>query len=111
MSVRERAEFLKLKNKAARERWIRAQGIQQSSRTFDRSIASAIQEGDVVIGMPKEAVRESWGDPELVEVAGSTNSGNERWKYSREIASADGYQTEERLIYFERGRVVGWERR
>ena len=60
--------------------------------------------------MSKQAVRESWGEPEAIEVAGNPVFGNERWRFIEQIASSEGYQTEGRMIYFEGGRVVGWER-
>jgi hypothetical protein len=68
-----------------------------------------IEKNDVSVGMSQKAVTESWGDPDLVEVAGDPIYGNERWRYSRYISSNDGYNKQVRVIYFESGRVVGWE--
>jgi hypothetical protein len=111
MSNRERSEFLKMKDTSSRSRWVQAKGISEDRNRFSRSIASAVEEGDVVVGMPKEAVKESWGDPENVEVAGNPQMGNERWTYTRYISSVEGYQREERVLYFEKGNVIGWEKK
>jgi hypothetical protein len=35
--------------------------------------------------------------------------GYERWNYHRFTPGSDGYQKENRVVYFESGRVVGWE--
>ena len=61
--------------------------------------------------MSKRAVQESWGEPERIEVAGNPTYGNERWKYSTYVSSTEGFNEEERMIYFEGGRVVGWNKR
>lgn len=111
MSSRERAEFLKMRDTSARRRYVQAKDIREDRSRFTRTIASAIDDGDVALGMPKDAVRESWGDPELVEVAGNPALGNERWTYTRYLSSTEGYQREERVIYFEGGSVIGWERK
>ncbi|HEX4923688.1 MAG TPA: hypothetical protein VFV50_06365 [Bdellovibrionales bacterium] len=111
MTAKERAEFLSMRDSSARRRWVQAKGIREDRGRFSRNIASVIEDGDITLGMPKEAVRESWGDPETVEVAGNPTFGNERWIYTRYISSVEGYQREERIIYFEGGQVVGWERK
>jgi hypothetical protein len=111
MSAKERGEFLAMKDTSARRRWVQAKGIREDQNRFSRNIASVIEDGDITLGMPKEAVRESWGDPESIEVAGNPSLGNERWIYTRYMSSVEGYQREERVIYFERGQVIGWERR
>ena len=53
---------------------------------------------------------ESWGEPEAVEVAGSQLYGNEKWVYTEYVPSSEGYQKEERVVIFEGGKVVGWQR-
>jgi hypothetical protein len=110
MSAKERAEFLRMKDASARKRWVQAKGIKEDRSRFPSSITAAVEDGDIALGMPKEAVKESWGDPELMEVAGNPNLGNERWTYTRYLSSAEGFQEEHRIIYFEGGQVIGWER-
>ncbi len=111
MSPKERSEFLKIRDTSARRRYVQAKDIREDRARFSRNIASVVEDGDVSLGMPKDAVRDSWGDPELVEVAGNPALGNERWTYTRYLSSTEGYQREERVIYFEGGAVIGWERR
>lgn len=73
-----------------------------------REFASLIQEKDIAIGMDRESVRESWGDPREVHVAGNPSRQNERWTYVEFLPSPDGYQAKYRTLYFERGELVGW---
>lgn len=105
-----RIYFLNLPSLEARERWAAYKGISSSPTSFTSSINQLIEKNDVAYGMSREAVRESWGDPDMVEYAGNPMYGNERWKYSKMVSSFDGYSNETRLIYFESGKVVGWEK-
>ena len=105
----ERIAFLNIPSVDARERWARNRGLVANEEIHNDDIANVIEKNDVAMGMSQRAVTESWGDPDLVEVAGDPVYGNERWRYSRYISSTDGYQKETRVIYFEAGRVVGWE--
>jgi hypothetical protein len=69
------------------------------------AVRRAIETRDVVIGMSRREVEESWGEPLQREIAGSGNLGNERWTYgSRYSLSAS------RVIIFQNGRVAGWHR-
>jgi hypothetical protein len=106
----ERLEFLSLPTYEARQRWLNAKNISASSPNFSADELKAIEANDITLGMTKQAVKESWGEPEMVEVAGNPVYGNERWKYLQEVSSSEGYQTETRIIYFESGRVAGWEK-
>lgn len=108
---RDRLEFLQLDSMNARQRWLSMRGIQGSATAHPPEIQALISINDITLYMTKEAVKQSWGEPELVEVAGNPVYGNERWHYSGQISSADGFQTEQRLVYFESGRVIGWEKR
>ncbi len=59
--------------------------------------------------MPAELVRRSWGSPDNVDVAGNPLYGNERWRFKRYSPSPEGYRLQSKLVYFEGGKVVGWE--
>lgn len=61
----------------------------------------ALRKQDILLGMSKEDVTESWGKPLRVEVAGNPSNENERWLYN-----SNGNQ---KYIYFESGQVQGWE--
>ncbi|MCB0364848.1 MAG: hypothetical protein H6624_17480 [Bdellovibrionaceae bacterium] len=105
-----RITFLRIPSVEGRERWIQKLGISDDdSNGYSEDMAQIIENNDIVVGMSQKAVTESWGDPDMVEVAGSPVYRNERWKYSKYVSSEDGYRKEMRIIYFEGGRVVGWE--
>jgi hypothetical protein len=70
-----------------------------SFSTEERSFAVSKQ--DILMGMTKSDVMESWGNPLRVEVAGNPRNENERWLYKMNGAS--------KYIYFESGQVQGWE--
>jgi hypothetical protein len=107
---RDKRDFLLQKDRNSQRRWLASRGINESS-LYAPGVREAIDDGDIMVGMPKEAVRKSWGDPEAVEVAGNPEYGVERWTYVDYQGSSEGYQKEERMVYFERGQVVGWETR
>jgi len=105
---RERIQFLLLGSREAKARWITTRGLNRQD-THPEEIANVIENSDLTLGMSESAVRESWGDPDLIEVAGNKVYGYERWRYKRTVSGNDGYQRELRSVYFEGGRVVGWE--
>jgi hypothetical protein len=107
---RERLEFIRIGSYEGRARWLQAHGVPDRANSRSSEELTLIEANDIGVGMTKQAVRDSWGDPEMVEVAGNPMYGNERWKYSKYLSSSEGYQGETRLIYFEGGRVVGWEK-
>ena len=109
-SDRERIYFLSLPTYEARERWAATRGLNTTDETYSDEVAKIIESNDIALGMSQKAVMQSWGDPDMVEVAGNPLYGYERWKYNRYISGNDGYQKELRVVYFEGGRVVGWER-
>ena len=107
----ERVYFLRLPTKEARDRWAASRGIKERQTKFDSMTSNLINKGDIAKGMSREAVEQSWGEPKFRESAGDPIYGNERWKYTKVVPSEDGYKNESRVIYFEAGRVVGWETR
>lgn len=106
----DRLEFLALDNYDERNQWLAGRGIYGNDTPNKPEIQALIDINDITVGMTKQAVRDSWGEPELVEVAGNPLYGNERWGYSEQLPSSEGFQTEKRIVYFEGGRVIGWER-
>jgi hypothetical protein len=105
----ERIYFLSLPSFEARERWAQNRGL-GNQEGYSDSLAATIEANDISLGMTQKAVSESWGDPDAIESAGNPLYGYERWKYNRYISGSDGYQKELRIVYFEGGHVVGWER-
>ena len=71
---------------------------------FSVSLLSQLQ-----LGMGKQNVQIQLGSPNEVEIAGQPKYGNERWTYEETFATANGYMTATKYIYFENHRVVGWE--
>ncbi|MGE0528620.1 MAG: hypothetical protein AB7G93_08045 [Bdellovibrionales bacterium] len=109
-SDRERLYFLSLPTYEARDRWAQLRGLGGGEETYPAEIADAIEANDIALGMNQKAVLQSWGDPDAVEIAGNPVYGFERWKYNRYVSGNEGYEKELRIVYFEGGRVVGWER-
>lgn len=105
----ERIYFLRLPTREIRERWAARKGLTTNETAFDPGIMELIEKNDVARGMSRGAVRQSWGEPDFIEVAGKDLYGNERWRYTKLVSTEDGYKSETRIIFFEAGRVVGWE--
>jgi hypothetical protein len=105
----ERIIFLQLPTIEARDRYAIQKGIYFRSNKYLPQVRDAVKRNDIVLGMTKEAVLESWGEPEDVEVAGNSLYGNERWKYIEFVSTQEGFQREERMVIFESGKVVGWK--
>lgn len=109
-SDRERLAFLALPTYEARARFAQSRGLGLQEESYSDEVAKVIESNDIALGMSQKGVMESWGDPDAVETAGNAIYGFERWKYNRYVSGAEGYQKEMRIVYFEGGRVVGWER-
>jgi len=107
---RERIQFLSLPSFEARDRWIQSRGLGGDEDKRTDQVNQIIENNDIALGMSKKAVMESWGDPDAVENAGNPMYGFERWLYNRYVSGSEGYQQESRIVYFEGGRVSGWER-
>lgn len=105
----EQVDFLRQGGYFARQAWIRKRGIGKRSTEIDKAQEDIVATKDISVGMPNELVRRSWGAPDSVDVAGNPMYGNERWRYKRYTPSPDGYRLQSRIIYFESGKVVGWE--
>lgn len=109
MTESERVEFLKLEDIYARDRWLDENGFSTPEKRHNREVASLIEKNDIAIGMNRLAVKDSWGDPDELEIAGNPTRGNERWTFVESIGSSDGFKVQERVVYFENGKVIGWE--
>lgn len=105
----ERIQFLRLPNRAARERWAQSRDIASVEKTFDPQMAQLIESNDIAKGMSMTAVTQSWGEPDLKEAAGNPIYGNQAWHYRKMVGTGDGYKEEKRVLFFESGRVSGWQ--
>lgn len=111
ISDEEKVDFLSLANFQEQRQWVQEKQIfmRQSSTTPNE--ISAIDNKDIYVGMQQEYVKKSWGEPQGIETAGNPLYRNERWKYLRQIATENGFEQQKRYVYFEDGKVVGWEQR
>lgn len=105
----ERMEFLKQPGYDARLLWMRNKGFGKRATQLDEETAELIEKKDISLGMSQDHVRKSWGPPDAIEIAGNPLYKNERWRYKRYTASSEGYKLQKRIIYFEGGKLMGWE--
>lgn len=105
----ERLEFLQEEGYEARNRWLNQRSVLARTNKIQDEMRELIDAQDIAVGMPQNLVKKSWGDPENIEVSGNPQFRNERWKYTKYISTPDGYKLERKMVYFEAGKVVGWE--
>lgn len=98
----EKIYFLQLP-KSERREYLLSRGLISESRNprVEKALKTAVSHSDIILGMSKRDVTDSWGRPSRVEVAGNPNYENERWVYK--VNGATKY------VYFEAGQVEGWE--
>ncbi|MBX7232697.1 MAG: hypothetical protein K1X29_11505, partial [Bdellovibrionales bacterium] len=92
-----------------RAQWAKNRGYLVNEESFSEEQKLLIEKNDITLGMNQKAVMESWGDPDVIEVAGDPIYGNERWQYSKYVSATEGFQKQIKVVYFESGHVVGWE--
>ncbi len=109
ISDEEKIEFLSQPTLDDRHRWAQSKLIWKRAQSPTSQAKTLIDNGDISLGMPMDFVKKSWGEPQNVEISGNPIYHNERWRYTRYVSSSDGYRQEKRIVYFEGGRVVGWE--
>lgn len=105
----ERIEFLSLPGFESRQKWLNEKSFNSRANMTKNELHDLIEAQDIALGMPQSLVRQSWGDPDSVEVSGNPQFKNERWRYNRYVSTQDGYKPEKKVVYFEGGKVVGWE--
>lgn len=105
----ERITFLSQVNFENKQEWIQTSGILSRQNQLGQKYKKVIDNQDIAIGMPNDLVKKSWGEPIQVETSGNPLYKNEKWKYIRNVSSSEGFKQERRMVYFENGKVVGWE--
>ncbi len=105
----ERLEFLALEDYETRQEWLKEKNFLNRSKQIDTDMQELVDAQDIALGMPQGLVRKSWGEPDQIEVSGNPQLKNERWKYLKQVSTTNGYRSERKVVYFEGGRVVGWE--
>jgi hypothetical protein len=73
-----------------------------------KAIQKGIFDGDLVPGMSSNDVAQAWGKPHEILYAGDPGIRNEKWIYTDHPAR-DGKILPLKIVYFEAGRVSGWE--
>lgn len=108
-TTQERLDFLNQPGFEARQKWLSEKKFYQRSNLVQSDMKDLVEAQDIAIGMPQNLVRKSWGEPERIDVSGNPDFRNERWLYHRQISTPDGFKTEKKFVYFEGGKVIGWE--
>jgi hypothetical protein len=105
----EKMEFLGLEGFEERQLWLSQKNFPTRPTESAKSLQELVDARDISLGMPQKLVKRSWGDPDSVEVSGNPRFKNERWVYETNVSTPDGYRLEKKSVYFEGGKVVGWE--
>jgi hypothetical protein len=105
----EKLEYLSLSTLEDKQEWANDKKIWSRARNPNDEMRNLMQNQDIAIGMPMDFVLKAWGDPAAREVSGNHLFKNEKWKYVRSISTSEGFKQEKRTVYFEGGKVVGWE--
>lgn len=106
---REKIAMLLRSGYEGKAEWLVSNNIDDRIGQLTNDEKELVEDSDIGKGMSKDAVKSSWGEPDSVEISGSQLSGNERWTYLHTIATPEGFQIEKRIVYFQAGRVAGWE--
>ncbi len=109
-SQSEQIQFLKIEGLDAKKNWAHNRSIFERNSNFTPEIENLIADKDITLRMPQSAVIASWGEPKLREIAGNPLYQNEKWTYSVQVPTETGYITETRILYFESGRIIGWDK-
>jgi hypothetical protein len=80
------------------------------SGEFQARVREAIAYRELIPGMEMGQVRSILGEPYDIETAGDAGSGNQRWIYPLGLSGRFGLGAQ-RALYFENGKLVGWENR
>lgn len=105
----ERVHFLALPGFEARQKWLTEQNFSSRSSSAQTDMKELVEAQDIAIGMAQALVKKSWGEPESIDISGNPQFKNERWHYSKFVSTPDGYKPEKKIVFFEAGKVVGWE--
>ena len=105
----EKMSFLRNSEYEDKQKWVVQTHILNRPTELSAKYKRVIDNQDIAIGMPNDLVKKSWGDPLKVESSGNPLYKNEKWRYTRTVSTSEGFKQEKRVVYFEGGRVVGWE--
>lgn len=100
-SLSEKIFFIRLGNIRERDEYLLGKGFREEYVHITPAESQAIREREVVLGMSKDAVAQSWGQPLRVDIAGEPDNENERWAFY-------DHHGRVKYVFFEYGRVKGW---
>ncbi|MFZ4404301.1 MAG: hypothetical protein ACOYOK_09395 [Pseudobdellovibrionaceae bacterium] len=109
ITAEEKKDFLRLPSLENRQQWINEKQIWKRKDLLEAQYKDSMQSQDIHVGMPQDFVRRSWGEPNNIETSGLAVYKNEKWQYSKFVSAHDGFKKEIRTVYFEDGKVAGWE--
>ena len=104
----EKIDYLSIPSVEGRQAWINKNKIWKRAQNL-KDYTEVVENLDIAAGMPADYVRKAWGEPDSIDHSGNPIYKNERWKYLKQVSTPNGYRQEKRYVYFEGGRVVGWE--
>lgn len=105
----EKLEFLLQPGFEARQKWLTENDMQGRIQRVKTQLKDLVEAQDIALGMPEELVKKSWGEPEAIDVSGNPVFKNQRWRYHKYVSTESGYKNEKKTVFFEGGKVVGWE--
>lgn len=108
-SLEERLYFLSLPDLESRNSWLTESRVFDRQKNLAQDFQAIIEARDIALDMPDRLVKQSWGEPDQVEVSGHPLFRNQRWKYITNVPTVEGFVTEKKTVYFEAGKVVGWD--
>lgn len=108
-SKEERLNYLLEPNLNSKEKFAQDFGIWKRAQNPSATVLALVRGQDIALGMPQIYVRQSWGEPQKIEISGDPYFKNERWKYVRQVSTPQGFRQERRTVFFEGGKVAGWD--
>jgi hypothetical protein len=105
----EKIEFLSAGAFEERQKWLQNNKFYERQKNVTSQMQELLDAQDIAVGMPESLVKKAWGEPTHVDVSGIPQFHNQKWVYSKMISSQEGFKTEKKIVYFEGGKVVGWE--
>lgn len=99
-TISEKIYFLRLADIEDRDEYLLGKGAYSYQKNYNFEENLAIRNKEIYVGMPKQAVIESWGRPLRVDIAGNPEKENERWLFYE--------RGKTKYVFFEDGKVEGW---
>ncbi|MBF0298820.1 MAG: hypothetical protein HQK51_08875 [Oligoflexia bacterium] len=101
-TISEKIFFLRLKGVRERNEYLVTRGYstRKNNGADELNEELAVNNQEIIVGMSKDAVVQSWGRPMRIDVAGNPMNENERWLFYN--------YGKQKYVFFENGKVKGW---